>query len=170
MTPNNPADLELVHVRTYQPRDHAAVERLYGEGLLHGQIDPTDTAADIENIEDGYLTDPANHFWVAEVREEVVGMIGVARDREHVAEIRRLRVDKAWQGTRVGAWLVQQAIAHCRKHGYLKVVFETRFERSAALEMFDRMGFQHTRSKNLHGKEIIEFYLDLYRTAKPEKK
>ena len=32
--------------------------------------------------------------------------------------------------------------------------------------LFDRFGFQHTRSRAAHGKEQLEFYLDLYRQKK----
>jgi N-acetylglutamate synthase-like GNAT family acetyltransferase len=155
--------LDRLVIRTYRTEDQAAVSRLYTDGLLLGQIDPNDTAADLENIHDAYFCDSANHFWVADVDGHVVGMIGVARDLEHTAEIRRLRVDKNWQTAAVGSRLIQTALSHCKHHGYLKVVFDTRFERTAALEMFDRFGFQHTRSKSLHGKELLEFYLDLYR-------
>mgnify|MGYP002624410219 FL=1 len=52
---------------------------------------------------------------------------------------------------------------HCTHHGYLKVVFDTRFDTDAAVDMFDRFGFQHTRTKAVQGKDLLEFYLDLYR-------
>ena len=150
-------------VRSFQADDQNTVSRLYIEGLLAGQIDANDTGADIENIDEAYLKEARNHFWVADLDDTVVGMIGVAHDHEHTAEIRRLRVDKQWQQTPIGARLVEEAITHCKRHGYLKVVFDTRFDADAAMDLFDRFGFQHTRTKNLQGKELLEFYLDIYR-------
>jgi len=158
--------LDNLIVRTYCPGDHQAVTRLYDSGLLDGQIAPNDTGADIENMQEAYFSDPRNRFWVAEVDGDIRGMVGVARDREHVAEIRRLRVDKQWQDSPIGARLIETAIAHCKHHGYLKVVLDTRFERDAAIDLFDRFGFQHTRTKNTQSKDLLEFYLDLYRTPK----
>ncbi len=155
--------LEGLRVRSYHPRDQDMVSRLYTEGLLAGQIAANDTGADIENIDDAYLSEPRNHFWVADLDSTVVGMIGVAHDHEHTAEIRRLRVDKHWQKSPIGARLVEKAISHCKKSGYLKIVLDTRFDPSAAVGLFDRFGFQHTRTKSLQGKDLLEFYLDIYR-------
>jgi len=95
-------------------------------------------------------------------------MIGVANEGEHIAEIRRLRVDKDWQHTPIAERLIETALAHCREHGYLKVVFDTRFERTAAVDYFDRFVFQHTRTKSVKDKELLEFYLDLYRQTEDE--
>lgn len=158
--------IESLTVRSYAATDQRAVEQLYTQGLLAGQLAPNDTGADIENMIEAYFTDEANHFWIAELDEQVVGMIGVARDEGRTGEIRRLRVDRRFQQSDIAAKLLETAITHIKNHGYLKVVFDTRFERDEALDMFDRLGFQHTRSKALHGKEQLEFYLDLYRQKK----
>jgi len=160
--------LQRLKIRTFQTNDQPHVSRLYNEGLLEGQLPPHDTAADIDNIFDGYLSDPSGHFWVADLDGHILGMIGVANEGEHIAEIRRLRVDQDWQNTPIAERLIETALAHCREHGYLKVVFDTRFERTAALQQFDRFGFQYTRSKSVKNKELLEFYLDLYRQTKDE--
>lgn len=160
--------VDSLTVRSYAAADQCAVERLYTQGLLAGQLAPNDTGADIENMIEAYFADPANHFWIAELDGQVVGMIGVARDEGRTGEIRRLRVDRRLHQSDIAAKLLETAITHVKKHGYLKVVFDTRFERDGALDMFGRLGFQHTRSKALHGKEQLEFYLDLYRQKKEE--
>lgn len=158
--------IERLTVRSYHAADQRSIARLYTTGLLAGQLAPNDTGADIENMVEAYFTDPANHFWVAEVDHQIVGMIGVARDEGHTAEIRRLRVAPKFHQSDVAPKLLETAIAHCKHHGYLKVVFDTRFERDEAKGMFERFGFQHIRSKALQGKEQLEFYLDLYRQKK----
>ena len=158
--------IDKLAVRSYHAADQRTVARLYTHGLLAGQLAPNDTGADIENMHEAYFTDPANHFWIAEIDHRVVGMIGVARDEGHTAEIRRLRVDPKFHHSDVAVRLLETAIAHCKHHGYLKVIFDTRFEREGAVDMFDRFGFQHTRSKAAHGKEQLEFYLNLYHQKK----
>jgi len=152
-----------VAVRTYRPGDQKAVEHLYDHGLLAGQIAPNDTGADIDMIREAYLADPRHHFWVAELNKQVVGMIAVTSDEEHTAEVRRLRVAPEHQHSDIPATLLKTAIDHCRRHDYLKVRLDTRFERSDALHLFDKVGFQHTRTRNVQGKELLEFYLDIYR-------
>ncbi len=150
-------------VRTYRPADQKAVEHLYDHGLLAGQIAPNDTGADIDMIHEAYLSDPRHHFWVAELHGCVVGMIAVTSDEEHTSEVRRLRVAIDHQKSDIAAILLKTAIDHCRRHEYLKVRLDTRFERSDALQLFDKVGFQHTRTRNVQGKELLEFYLDIYR-------
>lgn len=152
-----------VTVRTYSDQDHPVVTQLYTDGLLAGQLDSNDTGADIENIREAYLEDEANHFWVAVADGKVVGMIGVSSDEGHTGEIRRLRVLKPLQSSGIAARLVETAVAHCRKLGFLKVRLDTRFESGAAQHLFERFGFHHTRTKNVESKDLLEFYLDLYR-------
>lgn len=160
--------LENLCVRTYQPTDQSAVSRLYMEGLLAGQIADNDTGADVENIAEAYFDTEKNHFWVAEVNGKVVGMIGVAQESDHKAEIRRLRVDTDWQHTPIASRLVETALSHCQQYEFLKIVLDTRFHEDQAMDLFQRFGFQHTRTREALGKDLLEFYLDLYREPRTD--
>ncbi len=160
---STPELIEGLSIRTFEPRDQRAVMTLYDHGLLAGQIAANDTGADIDMIQEAYLDDPRHHFWVAEMQGKVVGMIGVISDEEHTAEVRRLRVAEAYHHSEIPAILLKTAIDHCRHHEYLKVRLDTRFERDDALHLFDRVGFQHTRTRTIHGHDLLEFYLDIYR-------
>ncbi len=155
---------ERVHIRTYDAADQDSVSRLYTEGLLVGQIPDNDTGADIEMIEQAYLESRRSHFWVAEVDRAVVGMIGVADDENDVAEIRRLRVEPEHQDAGIANRLLEMALSFCRHHGYLKVRLDTRVDSdNGAMALFERFAFQHTRSRDVPGKEVLEFYQDIYR-------
>lgn len=162
-------DLDQVQIRTYSGEDQPDVARLYTGGLLAGQIPDNDTGADIENIGEAYLDTERANFWVAEYRGRIVGMIGVAEDEPNVAEIRRLRVEPDLQGSGIGMALMETALSFCRHHGYLKVRLDTRLEeKGQGMGLFDRFAFQHHRSKDVPGKKIFEFYLDLYREPRSE--
>ncbi|WP_432797290.1 GNAT family N-acetyltransferase [Poriferisphaera sp. WC338] len=160
-------NIDDLTVRTYQPQDHADILRLFDEGLLAGQVAPNDTGADIEHVQEAYFDQDRHHFWVAEYQNKIVGMIGVGSDEEHTAEIRRLRVQHNLQHTNIATLLLQTALDHCKTHGYLKVLLDTRFERDEAVGLFDKVGFQHTRTRNIPGKDLLEFYLDIYRQNMP---
>jgi len=151
-------------VRSYSDADHEQVVGLYNEGLLAGQIAPNDSGADLDYVREAYFEDERNHLWVAEIGGRCVGMIGVASDEDHTAEIRRLRVARDLQNTGIAARLLETAIAHCKHHGYLKIRLDTRFEKDEAVGLFDRVGFQHTRTRSTPGKQLLEFYFDLYRS------
>lgn len=162
-TPINDQSLTDLQVRSYTEADRAPVAQLYSDGLLAGQIAPNDSGADLDYIREAYFDNERHHFWVATSEGRCVGMIGVASDEDHTAEIRRLRVAKDLQSTGIAARLLEIAIAHCKHHGYLKIRLDTRFEKDEAVDLFDRIGFQHTRTRPTPGKETLEFYLDLYR-------
>ncbi|MEM1211639.1 MAG: GNAT family N-acetyltransferase [Planctomycetota bacterium] len=157
-----------IQVRSFEPRDQERVSYLYDHGLLAGQIAPNDTGADIDNVREAYFDDERHHFWVAENDGHVVGMIGVASDERDTAEVRRLRVEDSLQHTPIATSLVETALAHCKHHGYLKVRLDTRFDNDTAVDMFDKIGFQHTRTRTAPGKAMLEFYLDLYREHEPD--
>lgn len=155
-------------IRTYRAADQAAVAALYSQGLLAGENDRNDTGADIDFMEEAYFSDPKDHFWVAERDGQIVGTIGVVHD-EAIAQIRRLRVVPELQKSSLAVDLLDTALRHCRKHGFLKIVLDTRIDPQRAIELLDSSGFQFHRGKSVHGKEVLEFYFNLYRKVEPEK-
>lgn len=156
-----------VLIRSYQEADHAAVAALYIQGLLCGEPDRNDTAADLDFMQEAYFSDPRDHFWVAEIDGEVVGTIGVVHD-ESIAQIRRLRVRPDLQHTSLASELLDTALKHCRKHGSLKVVLDTKMDPQRAIALLDSSGFQFHRGKQVQGKQVLEFYFNLYRKIEPE--
>lgn len=168
-SPRQPYSDELA-VRSADPvADERQIWSLYEDGLLDGQIGENDSGADILNLADAYFRDEGwSHFWVAELTAspgttQIIGMIGVQQADEHTAEIRRLRVHPNHRQRGVGARLMEVTLAFCREKGYLKLVLDTRIERSAAVALFRRFGFQLNRQREVKGKAVLDFYLDLYR-------
>lgn len=161
-------DYQTLEVRTFDHQDQPEVMRLYSDGLLAGHIAPNDTGADIDNIAEAYFDEPRHHFWVANLGGRIVGMIAVGSDEEHTAEVRRLRVDPDHHRGPVADVLLEAALNHCKTNGYLKIRLDTRYEKTAALDHFERIGFQHTRTRTAPGKEVLEFYLDLYRQTQDD--
>ncbi|HEV8604705.1 MAG TPA: GNAT family N-acetyltransferase [Tepidisphaeraceae bacterium] len=160
-----------VTVRSCEPRDSDVVKHLYVEGLIGGHIAPNDTGLDIEDVEGAYLASAGNHFWVAEnERGEVVGMIGVQIHRESEAEIRRLRVRQDHRRRGIGARLLETAIKWCQDRGCLKVTLDTYMEREPALKLFEKFKFKHSRTRDVSGKSLLYFYLDLYSGDRPVQK
>jgi ribosomal protein S18 acetylase RimI-like enzyme len=150
-------------VRAFQQPDLPACAKLYLDGLLGGKLAENDTGLDIDDIDSAYMGTEGNHFWVAEVLPgNIVGMIGVQHHEQNVGQIRRLRVAPEFQRRGIGKALLETAIRFCRENQYLKVSLESFAERSAALELFRRLGFQLGETRHFAGKEMIYFYFDLY--------
>ncbi|CAN5403583.1 hypothetical protein BH10PLA1_BH10PLA1_17380 [soil metagenome] len=164
-----PADI-LVTVRPYRKSDLAACRKLYKEGLLGGKIAENDTGMDIDDIEQAYMQRPGSCFWVAENHlHEILGMVGVQQHEPGVGEIRRLRVQQDHRRRGIGSMLMETALKFCQEHGHLKITLDTFLEREPAIKLFEKFHFHHARTRNVAGKDMLYFYLDLYEGDKPKR-
>ncbi len=164
MTESAEFDLAKVSMRLADDDDHAAVRNLFLDGMIEGYVADNDTGADMENIAEAYFSDEGySALWVADYDESIIGMVGVQKTADHGAEIRRLRVRADYRRQGLGAKLVEQALSFCRHHGYLKVTLDVRIERGPAIALFEKFGFQLTRTREHNGRRMLDFYLDLYR-------
>jgi len=157
-------------LRSYRAGDQQKVLRLYHHGLLTGVPDPLDPATDLDHIEEVYLKRPQDHFWVAEVNDQVIGSVAVMEDDKQIAHIRRLRVDPAWKtwgGGEVARVLIQKATHHARQHDSLKLVLHTPIDDNRAILFLHQLGFEFARARQIRGRHLLEFYLDLY--ARPDR-
>jgi len=151
-----------VNVRSFQPSDQAACNKLYREGLIGGKLSENDTCVDLDDIQSVYMR-PGSHFWVAEAPGAgVVGMIGVQHHDEGSGEIRRLRVALDFRRRGIGSALVEAAVRFCEERNYLKVTLDTFMEREPAVRLFEKFRFRHFRTRKVAGKELMYFLLDLY--------
>lgn len=157
-------DIEQVEVVTATDIDHPAIIELFREGLDEGHIRANDTGADVANLSDAYFSDDGESgFWVARYHGEVIGMIGVQKTSENTAEVRRLRVREGYRRRGVGTRLMESALTFCQEHSYLKVVLDVRIERGPAIALFEKFGFVLARTREIDGRKMLDFYVDLYR-------
>jgi ribosomal protein S18 acetylase RimI-like enzyme len=163
-----PGDIPI-RVRSFRPEDLPACRLLYVQGLLGGKLAPNDSGLDIHDIEQAYMKQPGNHLWVAETASvadgkpgEIVGMIGVQQFLKGKGEIRRLRVREDMRRRGIGSKLVETALKFCQEHGYIKLELDTFMEREPAIRLFEKFRFRHDKTRNVAGKELMYFYLDLY--------
>lgn len=156
--------MKKISMRLAVDDDHAAVRDLFENGLVEGFVADNDTGADMENIAEAYFSDEGQSaLWVADYDEAVIGMIGVQKTSDHGAEIRRLRVRSDFRRQGVGAKLMEQALQFCLHHSYLKVSLDVRIERGPAIALFEKFGFTLNRTREVNGRRLLDFYLDLYR-------
>ena len=156
---------EVTIVRIATTEDVTVLRELYERSKLEGQLRINDTGADLDHLMDAYFECKDSGFWVAENESSIVGMVGVQRISENVPEIRRLRVRDGFRRRGIGAMLMEHAITFCRDKQFLKIVLDVRIERSPAINMFDKFGFSHGRERDMNGRKLLDFYLDLYSDA-----
>ena len=162
----SPSSAPPFTVRSFCEADLPTCRKLYVEGLLAGKLAENDTGFDIDDIRSAYMR-PGSHFWVACSHEgEIIGMIGVQHHGDGVGEIRRLRVSQKHRRRGIGSALVEAAVRFCHDHEYLKVTLDTFMDREPAVKLFEKFRFHHSRTKKVGEKELLYFYLDLYRGEK----
>ena len=149
-------------IRCAVDEDVVVLRELFERSRLEGQTRENDTGADLDHLMEGYFECNDSSFWVAEYKAWIVGMVGVQRINDNSAEIRRLRVRDSFRRKGIGSILMQHAIAFCREKQFLKVVLDVRIERGPAIRMFDTFGFMQGRERDLNGRQLRDFYLDLY--------
>jgi ribosomal protein S18 acetylase RimI-like enzyme len=156
--------LDKVVVRLARDEDHCALRELFQESIIEGLVGDNDTGADIDNLRQGYFEDGGHSaFWTAVHRDLIVGMIGVQKTHDDAAEVRRLRVRGAYRRRGVGTLLMERALSFCQHQGYLKIVLDVRIERGPAIALFQKFGFKHARTREIAGRKLLDFYIDLYR-------
>ena len=158
-------------IRPATADDAFAILTLHQEGindqdpLEKGEAVRLDVPADLQHFARTYIGSIHNRFWVAVVPEEVaaastenqasglheqvIGMVGVVATKTDVAEMRRLRVTQHFRRQGIAARLLRSALAHCRDQGFLKVLLDARLEQTAAVQLFEREGFQFSRNREL---------------------
>jgi ribosomal protein S18 acetylase RimI-like enzyme len=159
---DSPPDISFL-TRPYEKQDRDACSRLYREGLLGGKLAENDSGLDIDDIEMAYMSTDGNCFWVAETDDkQVVGMIGVQQHEQSTGEIRRLRVAGEFRRRGIGSKLIEAALRFCEEHNYLKITLDTFTDREPAIKLFEKFRFHHHRTRQVNGRELLYFYLDIY--------
>ncbi|OGX41435.1 MAG: hypothetical protein A3C53_00480 [Omnitrophica WOR_2 bacterium RIFCSPHIGHO2_02_FULL_68_15] len=137
------SELNGVRIRRFAPADAEAVRSLI-TGILaaeYAQDQAAYPAADLEKIAAVY-GGPREAFLVADDGGRIVGTCAVKQDGETTAILRRFFVATTHRGQGLGVRLVEEAIAHCRTHGYRMIRIRTSGRMAAAIAVCRRHGFQ----------------------------
>lgn len=170
-TPTSP-DLERLILRSARAEDRATLRHLFTQGVVLDTVEPShsgddpghDSGEDLDRLTETYFNElQPGGFWVAELDQRIVGMVGVLPIGADVAEVRRLRVAPDARRMGIGTKLMEQALGFCRDHAFLKVILDTRIEREPAIRLFEKFGFVLSRTRDHNGRKLLDFYIDLYR-------
>lgn len=95
------------------------------------------------------LEDPKKHyieqggmFFVLKDDGEIIGTVAIINKGNNIAELKRLYVNKKYQGKGLGSKLLSAAIAYCKEHGFIKLEFETNKKFTKAHLLYQKRGFK----------------------------
>ncbi len=101
--------------------------------------------------------------WIAEIGDERVGTVMLAKDSAHVARIRLLLLEPQARGIGLGARLVGECIHFARRAGYRKITLWTHSVLTAARHIYQQAGFKLMRTERHRswGKPVVSEHWDL---------
>jgi len=156
--------IRLRHI--LKPGDIGAIIRLHGVVYAqeHGW-DSTFEAYVAEGLARFALSDDPgrDRLWVAEVKEEIVGSIGVVAHSAREAQLRWFLVHPEWRGQGFGRRLLDEALAFCRGRAFRSLFLWTTSDLEAAARLYRSAGFRKTEEKThrVWGRMVTEERYDL---------
>lgn len=149
-------------IRQYRPADQEAVVKLHVDGLSQFQasIGNPMLDRDIHHIEAAYLHNDGE-FLVGVLDSRVVGMGGYRRHDHETAEIKRVRIDLAYQRRGIGQTILTALEDSARARGYKNVILDTTSKQLPAQNMFLRNGYHETNRKPFQDMELIFYKKDI---------
>ena len=145
-----------MRIRRYLPSDQAAVISLFREFMW--ELTPPRLGAEFQDyveraihdelgrIEEYYFSREGQGFWVAG-DARVVGMVGIERQTQECAELRRMAVDAAHRRKGIGRELLATAEAFSRDAGYRKMILSTSELQLAAMRLYESSGYRLVRKE-----------------------
>ena len=131
-----------IEIRKFQKQDAQEVKRLI-EGIMHAEFADVlgaFPANDLENLSD-YYGKAGEAFFVALSGSKIVGSIGVKKEDDRAALIRRIFVFPDFRGRQIGRHLLEKAISFCKEVGYQEVIFKSTSKMKDAIKLFEDNGF-----------------------------
>lgn len=144
-------------------QSHARAAHLLIERILKQEF-PSESQAyptqDLEDILQSYGS-LGEAFFVAVDGERVVGTVGIKREDDRTAFLRRLFVSSDYRGKRIGEKLLERAIQFCKEVGYDEIVFKTTSTMERAIQLCKKKGFGQKAHIDLGPIQLLKFALFL---------
>ncbi|MDQ3855545.1 MAG: GNAT family N-acetyltransferase [Chloroflexota bacterium] len=115
---------------------------------------------DLLDIEGIYLQ-PGGEFLVGECDGQIVAMGALRRTSGERAEVRRVRVDPAFQRRGLGRRMLEALERRALELGYRELHLDTTPVQLAAMAMYEQLGYQEVGRGEWHGFEKIYFEKEL---------
>ncbi|OGW82171.1 MAG: hypothetical protein A3G33_10620 [Omnitrophica bacterium RIFCSPLOWO2_12_FULL_44_17] len=161
MTQNNSIKIQKCE------KQHVESVRSLIEGVLSKEF-PAEHQAyppnDLMDILDSYGK-LGEAFFVALDHGTVVGTVGIKKDDDRTALLRRLFVLPEYRGKKLGEKLVERAIDFCHEVGYDELIFKTTSTMKNANRLCEHVGFLMRARLDLGPIQLMKYMLNLKKTA-----
>ena len=150
-----------------KPREYKSEDSLGVKNLILSILEkeyPFDRSAyqdsDVNDIS-GTYSGRGNAFFVVEKDSKVVGTVGIKKDTDESALLRRLFVDENYRKQGLGKELLARAIDFCKAERYKEIIFRATDRMQSAMNLMKNMGFKEKDDLEVSGFHIHRFALKL---------
>jgi GNAT superfamily N-acetyltransferase len=153
-----PSTGEILLIRRYRPEDREMVLRLHEIGLRETGtfVEGWDLDEDLLDIEDTYLND-SGEFLVGVLGGRIVAIGALRRIAPGRAEIKRMRVDPAFQRRGFGQAILDALEERAPELGYATLHLDTTARQHAARHLYAKNGYREVRRGRIGPFECV-FY------------
>lgn len=104
-----------------------------------------------------------DRFWLAEVKDEIVGAIAILGHSPEVAQLRWFILHPRYRGIGLGKTLLEKAVEYCYEKKFKRVFLETTEDQETAISMYTRAGFRKVSEHESSGweKTLVEQTFEL---------
>ena len=150
----------MIKIRRAQQDDQNQVKELI-EGIMVNEFQDQSSAYpndDIQNVSETY-DKVGEAFFVAANNGHIVGTVGIKKEDDRVAFLRRLFVAETHRNQKIGMKLIERALQFCDEVGYDEVIFKTTSRMEGAIKICQKCGFSKRAQIHLGPLELYKFSL-----------
>lgn len=115
---------------------------------------------DIERLSESYGA-LGEAFFVAADNGKIVGTVGIKKEDDRVALLRRLFVDPPYRRKKIGMELIDCALRFCHEVGYSEIVFKTTSKMEKAIGLCQKRGFVQRAKLKMGPIELLKYSLSI---------
>ncbi len=145
-------------IRRCLPEDGTPVKELISQ-IMNAEFSDSQSAyptGDLENIPHSY-GGFGEAFFVAINGNKIIGTVGIKKEDERVALLRRLFVATPYRRQQIGLKLIEHALQFCDEVGYDEVIFKTTSQMEGAIKACQKKGFVQRAKIKLREVELMKF-------------
>ncbi len=153
----------MISIRRFADGDHDEVVALI-KGVMSQEFAQDAYAyptADLDTISETY-GNLGEAFFVAIDGKKVVGTVGIKKEDDRIALLRRMFVSADYRGQKIGTKLILRALQFCEEVGYDEFVFRTTSRMTKAIDLCKKNGFIQRAKIQLGPIELFKFVRALH--------
>jgi GNAT superfamily N-acetyltransferase len=144
--------LRSLTIREFNAKDQSAARRivLAGLGEHFSKLEPS-LNPDLDDIDAAYL-ERGHRFFVAAVKDEIIGTGGILFESKSDARIVRMSVSPEFRGHGIGKAIVSHLVDFAQQSGIKRILIETNLDWYSAINLYKQCGFreQYSDDTSLH--------------------